>query len=160
MEFLAIVGLIVVVVHLWRRLDAIEGKLAELAWPPNEVEPSVPLAHDLPPTEVAVAPGEIAPLPDIPALVPDWDHGHYAEAFGLETGPEQLQPFFADIRIERFENGLAVTDAEPVLAYIRSSSQYRGHNLTEARTTVQEAIARHGAFAVAKRQGLVSCRKP
>jgi SAM-dependent methyltransferase len=65
-------------------------------------------------------------LGELVALVPGWDHGRYAETFGLETGREQLQPFFADIRIERFEDGLAVTDAEPALAYIRSSERYRG----------------------------------
>jgi len=99
-------------------------------------------------------------LAELDALVPGWDLARHAEAFGLETGPEQLQPFFADIRVERFEDGLAVTDAEPVLAYIRSSERYDGEDLTEARKTVQKAIARHGAFTIAKRQGVISCRKP
>jgi SAM-dependent methyltransferase len=72
-------------------------------------------------------------LGELVALLTGWDHGRYAETFGLETGPEQLQPFFADIRIERFEDGLAVTDAEPVLAYIRSSEPYHGEDLTGAR---------------------------
>jgi SAM-dependent methyltransferase len=99
-------------------------------------------------------------LAELDALVPGWDLGRYAEAFGLETGPEQLQSFFADIRIERFEDGLAVTDAEPVLAYIRSSERYHGEDLTGARKTVQKAIALHGAFTIAKRQGVISCRKP
>lgn len=99
-------------------------------------------------------------LAELAALVPGWDLGRHAEAFGLETGPEQLQPFFADIRVERFEDGLAATDAEPVLAYIRSSERYHGEDLTGARNTVQKAIARHGAFTIAKRQGVISCRKP
>jgi SAM-dependent methyltransferase len=99
-------------------------------------------------------------LAELDALVPGWHLGRHAEAFGLETGPEQLQPFFADVRIERFEDGLAVTDAEPVLAYIRSSSHYHGEDLTGARKTVEEAIARHGAFTITKRQGVISCRKP
>jgi SAM-dependent methyltransferase len=99
-------------------------------------------------------------LAELVALVPGWDHRRHAEAFGLETGPEQLQSFFADINVQLFEDGLAVTDAEPVLAYIRSSSRYHGEDLTEARKTVQAAIASHGAFTIAKRQGLVSCRKP
>jgi ubiquinone/menaquinone biosynthesis C-methylase UbiE len=99
-------------------------------------------------------------LAELDALVPGWDLGRYAEAFGLETGPEQLQPFFADIRVERFEDGLVVTAVEPVLAYIRSSDNYRGQDLTGARETVREAIARDGAFTVAKRMGVISCRKP
>ncbi|HMI98403.1 MAG TPA: class I SAM-dependent methyltransferase [Gaiellaceae bacterium] len=99
-------------------------------------------------------------LAELDALVPGWDLGRYAETFGLETGPEQLQPFFADVRVERFEDGLAVTEAEPVLAYIRSSSRYAGEDLCGARKTVEEAIARQGAFTVTKRQGLISGRKP
>jgi SAM-dependent methyltransferase len=99
-------------------------------------------------------------LAELDALVPGRDLGRHAEAFGLESGPEQLQSFFADIRIERFEDGLAVTDAEPVLAYIRSSSHYHGEDLTGARKTVQKAITRHGAFTIAKCQGVISCRKP
>jgi ubiquinone/menaquinone biosynthesis C-methylase UbiE len=99
-------------------------------------------------------------LAELDALLPGWDLGRHAEAFGLETGLEQLQPFFADVRIERFEDGLAATDAEPVLAYIRSSSHYRGQDLAGARKTVQEAIARHGAFTITKRTGVVICRKP
>jgi ubiquinone/menaquinone biosynthesis C-methylase UbiE len=99
-------------------------------------------------------------LAELDALVPGWDLAHHAEAFGLETGPEQLQPFFDAVRVERFEDGLAVTDAEPVLAYIRSSEAYHGEDLTGARKTVQEAIARHGAFTIAKRLGVITCRKP
>lgn len=99
-------------------------------------------------------------LAELEALVPGWSLARYAEAFGLETGPEQLRPFFADIRSERFEDGLRVTDAEPVLAYIRSSARYRGEDLSEARTTVEQAIARCGAFTITKRQGVISCRRP
>ena len=98
-------------------------------------------------------------LAELDALVPGWGLARHAEAFGLETGPDELQSFFADIRIEQFEDGLAVTDAEPVLAYIRSSERYQGEDLRGARKTVEEAIARYGAFIIAKRQGLISCRK-
>jgi ubiquinone/menaquinone biosynthesis C-methylase UbiE len=97
-------------------------------------------------------------LAELVALVPGLDLGRHPEAFGLETGPEQLRPFFADIRVERFEDALAVTDAEPVLAYIRSSEHYHGEDLAEARKTVQKAIARHGAFTIAKPLGVISCR--
>jgi ubiquinone/menaquinone biosynthesis C-methylase UbiE len=99
-------------------------------------------------------------LAELAALVPGWDHGRYAEAFGLETGPGQVEAFFADVRVERFADGLAVTEAEPVLAYIRSSPAYDGGDLAGARAAVEAAIARDGAFHVTKAQGLISCRKP
>jgi len=99
-------------------------------------------------------------LAELGALVPGWDIGRHAEAFGLETGPGQLEAFFVDVRVERFEDRLAVTDAEPVLAYIRSSSAYPGGDLAGVRTAVEAAIARYGAFHITKAQGLISCRKP
>jgi ubiquinone/menaquinone biosynthesis C-methylase UbiE len=99
-------------------------------------------------------------LAELAALIPGQNEWSYVEAFGLETGPEQLEPFFADIRVERFADALAVTEAEPVLAYIRSTSRYRGEDLTSARRTVEAAIARDGAFHVTKSQGVISCRRP
>ena len=88
---------------------------------------------------------------------PFWRH---VEAFGLETGPPQLEPFFADIRIERYEGELVVTEVEPVLAYIRSSTVYDGRPLDDAARTVEAAIAVDGAFRIATKAGLISCRKP
>jgi ubiquinone/menaquinone biosynthesis C-methylase UbiE len=99
-------------------------------------------------------------LAELAALIPGQNEWSYVEAFGLETGPEQLEPFFADIRVERFADALAVTEAEPVLAYIRSTSRYRGDDLTSALKSVEAAIAHDGAFHVTKSQGVISCRKP
>jgi hypothetical protein len=99
-------------------------------------------------------------LAELMALMPEWDAGHYAEAFGLETGPKQLEPFFTDIRVERFDGELVVTEAEPVLAYLRSSERYQGEDLSEARETVKAAIAARGAFVIAQRAGVISCAKP
>lgn len=81
-------------------------------------------------------------------------------AFGLESGPAQLEPFFVDIRVERFLDDLAVTEVEPVLAYLRSSWLYDGRDLAPARAAVEEAIERNGVFLVHKSQGVISCRKP
>ena len=84
----------------------------------------------------------------------------YLEAFGLETGPTQLAPFFTDIRVERFDGELRVTEVEPVLAYIRSSPAYDGQPLDEAARVVSGAISHDGAFRIGTRVGLISCRKP
>lgn len=98
-------------------------------------------------------------LAELGALIPGQNEWSYVEAYGLETGPEQLEPFFADIRVERFADALAVTEAEPVLAYVRSMPRYHGDNLAGLRETVEAAIARDGAFHVTKSQGVISCRK-
>jgi ubiquinone/menaquinone biosynthesis C-methylase UbiE len=89
-----------------------------------------------------------------------WPFARHTAAFGLESGPPQLEPFFTEMRVERFETGLAVTEVEPVLAYLRSSERYDGRELAEERAAVEDAIARHGVFRVTTTAGLISCRKP
>jgi uncharacterized membrane protein len=77
MEFLAIVGLIAAVVHLWRRLDKVETRVAELEWRPPAHEAAI--ADDLPsPDEVVVtqplqAPEPEPPAPEIPPMEPSWE---------------------------------------------------------------------------------------
>ncbi len=44
-----------------------------------------------------------------------------SSSFSLENGAEQLSPFFEDVRMERFPNSLAVTEAEPLAAYLLST---------------------------------------
>lgn len=88
---------------------------------------------------------------------PFWKH---LEAFGLETGPAQLAPFFDDIRVERLDGELRVTEVEPVLAYIRSSFVYDGRPLGEAAETVSGAIVSDGAFRIGTSAGVISCRRP
>jgi len=91
---------------------------------------------------------------------PRWRFADHVEAFGLETGPAQLEPFFADITVERFENELAVTEVEPVLAYIRSSGAFADGDLDDVGAAIAEAIARDGVFRITSRAGLISCRRP
>lgn len=43
-----------------------------------------------------------------------------AERFGLENGQTQLAPWFGSTELRRFENALAVTEVEPLVAYILS----------------------------------------
>lgn len=86
--------------------------------------------------------------------------GRHIDAFGLETGPPQLEPFFAEIEVDRFDAGLRITEVEPVLAYIRSSEAYDGRSLDETAATVEAAIANAGAFHVAIRAGVIHCGHP
>jgi SAM-dependent methyltransferase len=90
---------------------------------------------------------------------PRWRFADFIEAFGLETGPAQLEPFFADVTVERFENSLAVTEVEPVLAYVRSSSSFSGGDLDGVRAAVEAAIARDGSFGITSSSGLITCRR-
>ena len=97
---------------------------------------------------------------ELGALTDWWPPETHTRQFGLESGPAQLEPFFVDIRVERFDDDLAVTDVEPVLAYLRSSWRWDGHDLDCERAAVEAAIAQDGAFAIHKSQGLISASKP
>jgi SAM-dependent methyltransferase len=88
-----------------------------------------------------------------------WNLGRHIEEFGLETGPPQLESFFADIRVERFQNELRVTEVEPVLAYVRSTELPWSGDLEDVRARVETAIAKDGYFRISSRAGLISCRK-
>jgi ubiquinone/menaquinone biosynthesis C-methylase UbiE len=92
-------------------------------------------------------------------LVDDWDFAQHTEEFGLETGVAQLEPFFADVRVERHTCDLGVNEVEPVVAYVRSSSRYHGDS-EQVRRVVEEAIARDGVFRIEKSQGVLHARKP
>jgi len=99
-------------------------------------------------------------LQELQDLAPDWEFSGHMEEFGLETGLEQLAPCFADVRVERFQDRLDVTEVEPILAYIRSSNTYRGQDLEGARATVEAALARDGVFPIRKEHGVITARKP
>ncbi len=102
--------------------------------------------------------GHLQELSDL--VGPQWHFERHMEAFGLETGAEQLAQVFVDVRVERFDVGLAVTEIEPVVAYVRSSSSFPGGSLERVREEVDAAIAREGAFRITTRPGLLTCRKP
>ncbi|HUZ16067.1 MAG TPA: methyltransferase domain-containing protein [Gaiellaceae bacterium] len=97
---------------------------------------------------------------ELGALTDWWPPETHTREFGLESGPAQLEEFFVDIRVERFDDNLAVTEVEPVLAYLRSSWRWDGHDLAVERAGVEEGIARDGVFLIHKSQGLISARKP
>ena len=42
------------------------------------------------------------------------------DAFGLENGAAQLQPWFDGVTVHRYEGSLEVTEAEPLIAYVLS----------------------------------------
>jgi hypothetical protein len=53
-----------------------------------------------------------------------------------------------------------VTEAEPLLAFIRSRGDVDERALAEARSEIEQAIARSGSFHVTKATARLRCRKP
>ncbi|TMV46315.1 methyltransferase domain-containing protein [Paenibacillus mesophilus] len=98
---------------------------------------------------------------------PNYDTGRqdFACEFGLENGEDQLDAAgFADIRLHRYQDALNVTDAGPLIAYIRTTPGGR-ENLTDSRLSrleamLDETIRAEGAVHITKEVGLfVAFRK-
>ena len=87
--------------------------------------------------------GHLRELRDLVGL--EWSLNRIVDEFRLENGAEQLGEFFVDVRVERFDVGLAVTEVEPVLAYVRSSGSFPDGSLERVRDEVAAAIAREAA---------------
>lgn len=101
------------------------------------------------------------------AINPGYDTGRqdFACEFGLENGEDQLDATgFGDIRLLRYEDALQVTDAKPLIAYIRTTPGGR-ENLTDSRlaklaSMLNVAISAEGAVHITKEVGLfVAVRK-
>jgi ubiquinone/menaquinone biosynthesis C-methylase UbiE len=88
--------------------------------------------------------------------------GRVADSFTLENGKAQLSPWFAKIKLYRYEDALEVTEAAPLVDYIFSGW---AHIPVERQNQFREFVAREmeslgGVFHITKDSGLfVSVRK-
>jgi len=81
----------------------------------------------------------------------------FIESFTLENGAEELSRWFTSVRLRRYEDGLVVTEAEPLMAYVLSG--LFGSALTDDQTAafrrfVENELAEHGAIRITKDAGL------
>lgn len=91
-----------------------------------------------------------------------FDTGDVSAAFGLENGATLLAPYFAPVRLLIYEDSLAVTEPEPLVAYVASmmglGTQFTSEKLARfgefVKAEVAAAVARDGAFRVRKSQGM------
>jgi SAM-dependent methyltransferase len=76
--------------------------------------------------------------------------------FSLENGRDLLAAHFADVTCDRYEEALDVTEAEPILAYIRSMADFWIGVSPEddLRTQIDSVIERDGVFRIEKDVGL------
>lgn len=78
--------------------------------------------------------------------------------FSLENGSEQMRPWFPHIDLVRLENGLTVTEAEPLIAFILSSvapHEIDDAKVTKLRALIDQELAEHGAVNISKETGLL-----
>jgi ubiquinone/menaquinone biosynthesis C-methylase UbiE len=92
----------------------------------------------------------------------DMDFSAVANPFMLENGLEQLQPFFSQIEIRRYEDGLHITEISPLMAYLRSTSRVGDAPEAVFAKLEQELTAvlqSKGAIEITKDSGLFLARK-
>jgi SAM-dependent methyltransferase len=89
----------------------------------------------------------------------DWNFSRLGDLFGLENGSAQLEAFFVDVTEERMESGLEVTEIEPLVAYVASSSTFHG-DVERIRRDAGETFAREGVFRIEAHPGVLHARKP
>lgn len=84
-------------------------------------------------------------------------------SFRLENGAEQLTAVFPQISLLRYDDHLAVTEVEPILDYLFSSS-FTGdetrpapETIARVRQKLAQQIARDGAIHITKDTGLFNC---
>ncbi len=84
-----------------------------------------------------------------------------SDAFVLENGREQLVPWFEEISVRRYPDGLVVTEAAPLVAYLRSTRTYRTTEaaLAACEIRVEQDLARRGVIRITKDSGLFAARK-
>ncbi len=91
-----------------------------------------------------------------PALV-GWG-GSPAHGFRLENGAAQLAPFFDHVALQRYDDALVVTEAEPIVAFVASSDAHgllNGVQRVEFTQFVEcQLQAQGGAIRIAKDSGM------
>lgn len=93
--------------------------------------------------------------------------------FKLENGKDELAAWFEEIRVLHYEDGLKVTEAEPLVAYILSelaSQEISIERIQAFRGYVAQQLAQKGFLSITKSSGLflagtrrfsvVRCSKP
>jgi ubiquinone/menaquinone biosynthesis C-methylase UbiE len=81
----------------------------------------------------------------------------HSELFRLENGQEQLTPWFSHVTMRHYKDGLRVTEADPLIAFILSQSdayQAEDARIVALRAYVEEELARKGAIEITKSSGL------
>lgn len=95
---------------------------------------------------------------------PDTVWNSASAPFNLENGTEQLHQVFKNVQTVRYDDGLEVTEADPLVSYIRSLSTMYGkeiceENLSRMREEIFQVINDKGAFFIRKSVGLYTASK-
>jgi len=83
--------------------------------------------------------------------------GSHAESFLLENGLDQISRWFSKVTLRWYEDGLVITEADPLVAYVlstRAKPVLVGDRLAEFVRFVEQELADQGAIYVTKASGI------
>jgi len=92
----------------------------------------------------------------------DMDFSAGTNPFTLENGREQIQPFFGQVEIHRYEDSLSITEIPPLMAYLKSSISFGDvpePALAQLEQELQNELQSKGAIYVFKDSGLFLAAK-
>jgi len=81
----------------------------------------------------------------------------FDNTFSLDNGLEQLKPFFSTIKIKRYNNNLRVTEIEPLMAYIFSTTKAKDipeSAFLEIRQELEDILSQKGEIIITTDAGL------
>jgi SAM-dependent methyltransferase len=82
--------------------------------------------------------------------------------FVLENGLGQLEPYFSEVKLSRYEDDLQVTAVEPIMAYIRSgirALELSQSELEHLARDLQKELEEKGSIFISKDSGLFEAVK-
>jgi ubiquinone/menaquinone biosynthesis C-methylase UbiE len=92
----------------------------------------------------------------------DHDFSPFVFSFTLENGKEQLEEFFSEVTLSRYEDTLNVTEIEPLIAYLRSAirtSEVSEDELAKVKTDLENEMKKNGRIFISKDSGLFEAIK-
>ena len=84
-----------------------------------------------------------------------------AAKFGLESGDAYMRRSFSEVKLERYPDSLAITEAAPLMDYIcsmRVRTMITDEQIAALRTHVEKEIAAHGEIRMTKDTGMFIAR--
>ena len=87
------------------------------------------------------------------------DKEESSDCFNLESGAKELEAWFSDVNVQKYEDALCITESAPLVAYFESFKRLSNRELREFRKIADREIAQKGAIRTAKRPGLFVARK-
>lgn len=78
--------------------------------------------------------------------------------FSLESGRKELDEWFSDVRLRKYEDALRITESGPLVAYFKSFGRLSDQELRELEEVADREIAISGAIHIRKQPGLLVAR--